>query len=287
MKSSPSTRRELGFTLIELLIVIAIIAILAAILFPVFARARENARRSACQSNLKQLGLAWMQYAQDYDEKTVPMGGAFNSGSPLSVTSGFGIHWPTAIDPYLKNRDILQDPSARALVKNSYSTNLYTMISFGTVGTFDYSTYCATNYPCKAATGSGYGSGAVDGGRNLATFENAALTPLHMDAYGLSGGPAVGLVAAITFGNYTNGSRYNTAANTNYSSGNRDTNPYGGKHFEGANYSFMDGHVKWMKGGNTVAGTPAAGESDAGRLVVSNGIDWDGDGILGDATTYD
>jgi len=57
-----------GFTLIELLVVIAIIAILAAILFPVFARARENARKTNCQSNLKQLGVACLAYAQDYDE---------------------------------------------------------------------------------------------------------------------------------------------------------------------------------------------------------------------------
>src|SRR5687767_16034754 len=61
-----------GFTLIELLVVIAIIAIIAAILFPVFARARENARRSACSSNMKQLGLAVIQYAQDYDEIMPP-----------------------------------------------------------------------------------------------------------------------------------------------------------------------------------------------------------------------
>jgi prepilin-type N-terminal cleavage/methylation domain-containing protein len=61
-----------GFTLIELLVVIAIIAILAAILFPVFARARENARRASCQSNLKQIGLGIMQYTQDYDERMPP-----------------------------------------------------------------------------------------------------------------------------------------------------------------------------------------------------------------------
>ena len=63
------TRKKFGFTLIELLVVFAIIAILAAILFPVFARARENARRASCQSNLKQIGLGIMQYTQDYDEK--------------------------------------------------------------------------------------------------------------------------------------------------------------------------------------------------------------------------
>lgn len=61
-----------GFTLIELLVVIAIIALLAAVLFPVFAKAREKARQTACASNLKQLGLAWLMYAQDYDETACP-----------------------------------------------------------------------------------------------------------------------------------------------------------------------------------------------------------------------
>ena len=63
-----SAKHRIGFTLIELLVVIAIIAILASILFPVFARVRENARKASCMSNLKQIGLALMQYSQDYDE---------------------------------------------------------------------------------------------------------------------------------------------------------------------------------------------------------------------------
>ena len=70
-KRSHLSRLAQGFTLIELLVVIAIIAILAAILFPVFARARENARKTSCLSNLKQLGLGFMQYTQDY-ERVIP-----------------------------------------------------------------------------------------------------------------------------------------------------------------------------------------------------------------------
>jgi type II secretory pathway pseudopilin PulG len=85
-----------------LLVVIAIIAILAAILFPVFARARENARRTSCLSNLKQIGLGIMQYTQDYDE-TFPFG--FGSGD--WINDG----WPVSTQPYLKSLNVFMCPS--------------------------------------------------------------------------------------------------------------------------------------------------------------------------------
>jgi prepilin-type N-terminal cleavage/methylation domain-containing protein len=74
-----------GFTLIELLVVIAIIAILAAILFPVFARARENARRSSCLSNMRQIGVGILQYNQDYDEYYPYYCPGNGQGQPTSV----------------------------------------------------------------------------------------------------------------------------------------------------------------------------------------------------------
>src|SRR5215216_1456391 len=95
---SASVRQKRGFTLIELLVVIAIIAILAAILFPVFARARENARRSSCQSNLKQIGLGLMQYTQDYDE-----------AMPI-IWNGEG-EWMDAVQPYIKSYQLFVCPS--------------------------------------------------------------------------------------------------------------------------------------------------------------------------------
>ncbi len=98
-------RRSSGFTLIELLVVIAIIAILAAILFPVFARARENARRASCQSNLKQIGLGILQYAQDYDEK-YPM-------AVWNETAGAGqaYSWRRTTFPYVKSDQLYVCPS--------------------------------------------------------------------------------------------------------------------------------------------------------------------------------
>ena len=114
-----------GFTLIELLVVIAIIAILAAILFPVFAKAREKARTASCSSNLKQLGLAMLQYAQDYDETFCPLtgrnwlGGTNPTDALIPEDPNFNWHstlgyvdcWSNLIYPYIKNVQIYRCPS--------------------------------------------------------------------------------------------------------------------------------------------------------------------------------
>lgn len=108
--SSARQPSRAGFTLIELLVVIAIIAILAAILFPVFARAREQARRSVCLSNMKQIGLALGMYLQDY-EQTFPPGGpkAWEKGKNLLAIQ---------LNPYTKNDQIFRCPSDRGYDKH-------------------------------------------------------------------------------------------------------------------------------------------------------------------------
>jgi prepilin-type N-terminal cleavage/methylation domain-containing protein/prepilin-type processing-associated H-X9-DG protein len=94
-----------GFTLIELLVVIAIIAILAAILFPVFARAREKARQTSCLSNIKQIMLAAMAYAQDYDE-TLPHCSWYYAPDATTV-----VNWYEVLQPYMENTAIMICPS--------------------------------------------------------------------------------------------------------------------------------------------------------------------------------
>lgn len=102
-----------GFTLIELLVVIAIIAILAAILFPVFAQAREAARKASCQSNLKQIGTSWMMYLQDYDE-VFPRSQPNNSPAGCEThkdRGGYGGWVGNLLMPYTKNTQIYSCPS--------------------------------------------------------------------------------------------------------------------------------------------------------------------------------
>ncbi len=132
-RQSTGSHKQTGFTLIELLVVIAIIAILASILFPVFARARENARRTSCLSNMKQIGLGLMQYTQDNDERyprawcgtNTTAGGdcavISGNGSPASYfnvkqynSGGSTTHYETWMDyihPYVKSVQVFVCPS--------------------------------------------------------------------------------------------------------------------------------------------------------------------------------
>ena len=113
--------KRLAFTLIELLVVIAIIAILAAILFPVFAKARENARRASCQSNEKQIGLGILQYTQDYDETYPRRHMATEQQS-----------WRVVIQPYLKSSQLFACPSNP--FKNSLAYDGTMPVSYGCNG---------------------------------------------------------------------------------------------------------------------------------------------------------
>jgi len=218
MNIHPASRKQRGFTLIELLVVIAIIAILAAILFPAFARARENARRASCQSNLKQIGLGVMQYTQDYDEKLpfVQMGPAVTGSFVKDYTI-----WADVFLPYLKSTQIFVCPSA-----TNYNTPKVSP---------------PTN-PISA-TNICYGAVADNNGNNAYSFIAA-------------GSPSVGPSALPQFTNTAETiliAERNDVGNVEYNyfvsnageSGQvgRDV---GETHFGGGNHLFADGHVKFL-----------------------------------------
>ncbi|HEY3331043.1 MAG TPA: DUF1559 domain-containing protein [Capsulimonadaceae bacterium] len=141
--NAAETNRRRGFTLIELLVVIAIIAILAAILFPVFATAREKARQTTCTSNLKQLGLAYLQYVQDYDEY-FPASSAISwssNGSATVALNGYG--WAAQIYPYVKSAASYVCPDDVAQPKKLGTLSL-PIVSY-TEGSFPNGAYAPAN----------------------------------------------------------------------------------------------------------------------------------------------
>ena len=197
-----------GFTLIELLVVIAIIAILAAILFPAFARARENARRASCQSNLKQIALGFAQYSQDYDEK-MPQNATDNN------TGDGHTGWAYTIQPYLKSWQLFYCPS----MSSQYVVNHVN---------YSYNQYL------------GQTDAGVVSGRNLSEVQNSALTVLALDTAEVYGDfDDHGCGAAITCAAYTPG-----LAEFEYAAAYNTTK----RHLDGQNFAFVDGHVKWYKG---------------------------------------
>jgi prepilin-type N-terminal cleavage/methylation domain-containing protein/prepilin-type processing-associated H-X9-DG protein len=187
--------RKAGFTLIELLVVIAIIAILASILFPVFGRARENARRSACQSNLKQIGLGITQYVQDYDDVYPP--DDLGTSDPLKG-------WAGAIQTYVKSEQLFQCPSS---------------VTSAPTGATQRDRLYDANF-----TDYGYN-------RNLGT-------PLSMAAVANSSNTVL-----VGDGGGGDADFYLQKVDKN-----------GQRHFEGADYTFADGHVKWLRPSQVLPG---------------------------------
>lgn len=237
--------RHSAFTLIELLVVIAIIAILAAILFPVFARARENARRSSCQSNLKQLGLGILQYNQDYDER-FPLAyanldgtvGSFGVGAANGAAVDKG--WAQLIQPYLKSTQLLQCPSETQPPGDTSAA--------GTNGP-GYSDYW---YNSLVAGVPQNGGGVSGTGAALSELDSSAQTVMAGD--GASDAPGAAVVTLPGSAAYvTDGGGGNAAITTQTLATLPTTAALPGsaqRHLETANYLFADGHVKSLKGNN-------------------------------------
>jgi prepilin-type N-terminal cleavage/methylation domain-containing protein/prepilin-type processing-associated H-X9-DG protein len=227
-----------GFTLIELLVTIAIISILAAILFPVFARARENARRSSCMSNLKQIGLGMMMYTQDYDETFPPsIRGLFRTQSTyqkdtdtskpsgvFTVGDGSGasgetdhyISWMDMVFPYVKSVQLFVCPSSHAATY---------------VPSYGYNRYIGRAFDSKDA-------GVALSGLTLAAIQRPSEIVVNMD-YPLAVGMAMNDVQ------YCRATGSGAFLDPNYSHYN-DVNP----HLNGAVYNFADGHAKWYPRGS-------------------------------------
>lgn len=220
--------RKQGFTLIELLVVIAIIAVLAAILFPAFARAREMTRRASCASNFKQLGLAMMQYTQDYDERFPP----FSQGAGNVGFQGFngldGARWGDEIYPYIKNTQIFDCPSGNKTMK------VYPGGQYFDIGTYSYGYVAASDatFPVGVAS------------RSMAEIEDSSGTLMLVEDGREDDGsanpetqgrliPQVG-ESLEALGGRLNGFRHTGVVENDY-----------------ADYAFnacyVDGHVKWTR----------------------------------------
>jgi len=201
-----------GFTLIELLVAIAIISLLAAILFPSFGRARENAKRTTCQNDLHQLGLAFMQYTQDYDER-LP---GIVHGSGGATREGGWVYF----DAFGGGGNAAFDVTRGSLFTYVKSDQVYVC------PTDDIGQVTGLTYAINSCVGTSKGSSYYQG-KKLSSFKNTSQWMLLGEE---SMDPA-------DFFNSTDDGFLSLAA----------TNMFAMRHFDGSNLLFLDGHVKWLK----------------------------------------
>ena len=273
-----------GFTLIELLVVIAIIALLAAILFPVFARARENARRATCQSNLKQIGIGLLQYMQDSDE--LEARAWYGTDAQCSRTNGITYvdwKWMDVIYPYVKNTQVFNCPDAMYAPEGTTKIGDAAPYIYNAPG----SGYGNSGLYCSASS-TGFGSYVINGMYRHVTGSTywrgpATTCPISTATCNMPGGQGVVAIAEVedpagTYwvadGEWQAGVRDagNTSSNGNFSyvfdiqtgipdfynvppqpihiEGSAATDEGGDlieKHLNTCNIMFCDGHVKAMK----------------------------------------
>jgi prepilin-type N-terminal cleavage/methylation domain-containing protein/prepilin-type processing-associated H-X9-DG protein len=257
------TAARFAFTLIELLVVIAIIAILAAILFPVFAQARDKARQASCLSNLKQMGIAVLQYSQDADE-AYPVG--------IDVNNWVNTGWQIRVQPYCKSLGVFACPSD-SLAGQGSSAATWGGVGISYAGNSYYNGWDGTanilRGPMSSAGATWLQAASLSQGDIPRPAESILITEKHSDALvdnyaknkdqnrgfetgNLSGFTPACVIAGDSYGNnwgprrLPDGSRATTAA---YPDG-----PDGAvtaKHAGMANFIFCDGHAKAMKPSTT------------------------------------
>lgn len=227
--------RKSAFTLIELLIVIAIISILAAILFPVFAQARGKARQTTCLSNEKQIGLGVLMYAQDYDE-TLPRA---NYAVPLG-TNPLGptlerVHWYQAVEPYIK--------ASYNPLKAGGKLGIWVCPDYEKTANAKFGFEPAWSYSWNANNGEAQAPGVppewlLDSVKTLAFIQYPAQNILASEGAGRR---------VYTHGNDTG--VYETDASDPGVGKDNNINYVlaRGRHNDGSNYVLADGHAKWLR----------------------------------------